>query len=103
MKQVFCIRKQKQHTGPARRRRLAASLLAVLMLAWLFPVNATAEEPLTVFHFFQSGAAGPDGAFWQAADRHAQEHPDSAFEFTFIDSVTYSEMLNIMMAGDMKQ
>lgn len=64
------------------------------------PTIQASSSPITVFHFFEKEGSGPPGAFWKAEERFLKEHPDIDLDLEFVDSSHYSEVLNIMMAGN---
>lgn len=83
------------------KKRTTAIVLAAVLACTACPAGVQASEPpITVFHFFEKEGSGPPGAFWKAAKRFQNDYPDIDMDFEFVASTNYSEILNIMMAGN---
>lgn len=83
------------------KKKTTAIILAAVLSCSGYPAAVQASEPpITVFHFFEKEGSGPPGAFWKAAKRFQNDYPDIDMDFEFVASTNYSEILNIMMAGN---
>ena len=73
---------------------------AVSTSGTLSTTNDELSGEFTFFHYHEEDGAGTSKAFWDAANKFKEEHPNVKIDYSFTDSNDYEEKLTTLMAGD---